>query len=327
MSRLQIGYHASHEQFAPSELLNLVQHAEANGFDSAMSADHFQPWSRRQGQSGFSWSWLGAAMQATRLDFGALCVPGGWRYHPAVVAQAAATLADMFPDRLKWIAAGSGEALNERLIGAGWPDKAERNARLKAGVEIIRALWRGETVTRDGPIPVERASLFTRPASPPLILGAALTPETAHWLGGWADGLITVAADLEDLRAIVSAFRDGGGQGKPMVLQLHLSFADTDDGARAAAHDQWRTNAITPALSEALSTPDEYDDAAAHVRPEDMDAHVAISSDPARHLTTIEERLALGFDEIHLHNVGRNQVEFIETFGRDVLPALRKMVG
>src|SRR5215217_3612498 len=116
MAKVRFGYHASHEQFAPSDLLALARRAEAAGFDAVMSSDHFQPWSRRQGQSGFSWSWLGAAMQTTKLDFGALCVPGGWRYHPAVVAQAAATLADMFPDRLKWIAAGSGEALNERLI-------------------------------------------------------------------------------------------------------------------------------------------------------------------------------------------------------------------
>jgi coenzyme F420-dependent glucose-6-phosphate dehydrogenase len=323
MATPRLGYHASHEQFSPSELLALVKHAEASGFDAAMSSDHFQPWSRRQGQSGFSWSWLGAALQATALDFGALSVPGGWRYHPAVVAQAAATLAEMFPDRLRWIAVGSGEALNERLIGAGWPAKSERNARLEAGVEIIRALWRGETITRDGPVPIENGSLFTRPATPPRILGAALTPETARWMGGWADGLITVAADLQDLRGIVDAFRDGGGGGKPMVLQLHLSYAGTDEGARLAAHDQWRSNAIPPALSETLSTPDDYDAAAVHVRPEDMDAYVFISSRPSRHLAVIRDRVALGFDEIHLHNVGRNQAEFIEVFGRDVLPNLR----
>ena len=151
----RIGFHASHEQFAPSALLQLVRQAEAAGFDGAMSADHFHPWSERQGQAGFGWAWLGAAMQTTAFDFGSLCIPGGWRYHPAVVAQAAATLAEMFPGRLRWIAAGSGEALNERMVGAGWPGKAERNRRLEAGVEIIRALWRGEAVTREGPAPAE----------------------------------------------------------------------------------------------------------------------------------------------------------------------------
>jgi probable non-F420 flavinoid oxidoreductase len=320
----RIGFHASHEQFAPSELLQLVRQAEAAGFDGAMSADHFHPWSERQGQAGFGWAWLGAAMQSTAFDFGSLCIPGGWRYHPAVVAQAAATLAEMFPGRLRWIAAGSGEALNERMVGAGWPGKAERNRRLEVGVEIIRTLWRGETVTRDGPVPVEGARLFTRPAGPaPLILGAALTPETAGWMGSWADGLVTTAAKVEELKAIVEAFRKGGGAGKPMAIQIHLAWDESEEAAREAAFDQWRSNAIAPALAAALSTPEQYDAAAAHVRPEDMDDHVAISADPAWHLAMIEERRALGFEEIYLHNVGRNQAAFIETFGREVLPKLK----
>lgn len=322
-SRLRVGYHASHEQFAPSELLRHVVHAEEAGSALAMSADHFHPWSVRQGQSGFSWAWLGAAMQATRrLEFGGLCVPGGWRYHPALVAQAAATLAEMFPGRLRWIGAGSGEALNERVVGASWPAKDERNARLFAGVDIIRALWRGETVTRAGPPPIEQATLFTRPPKPPRIYGAALTPKTAAWIGGWADGLLTTAAAMDDLRAIVDAFREGGGEGKPMALQVHLSWAPDEAEARAAAHDQWRSNAVSPAVSETLVTPKQFDDAAAGVRPEDMDEHVAISADPAWHLDRLQERCALGFDELHLHNVGRNQGDFIEMFGREVLPAL-----
>lgn len=324
-SRPRIGYHASHEQFAPSELLRHVVHAEQAGFASAMSADHFHPWSLRQGQSGFSWAWLGAAMQATRsLSFGGVCVPGGWRYHPALVAQAAATLSEMFPDRLRWIAAGSGEALNERIVGAAWPGKDERNARLAAGVDAIRALWRGETVTRPGPPAVEEATLFTRPSTSPLIYGAALTPGTAAWVGGWADGLLTTAAEVNDLRAIVDAFRAGGGEGKPMALQVHLSWAPGEAEARAAAHDQWRSNALEPAVSETLATPEQFDAAAEDVGPEDMDAHVLISADPAWHAERLLERCAIGFDELYLHNVGRNQTAFIETFGREVLPKLSR---
>lgn len=151
-----IGYHVSHEQFAPDELLRYAVAAEAAGFGAVMSSDHFHPWSRAQGQSGFGWAWLGAAMQATTLPFGTLCVPGGWRYHPAIVAQAAATLERLFPGRLRWIAAGSGEALNEAIVGARWPDKAVRNERLRAGVDIVRRLWAGDTVsarTRRSPAP------------------------------------------------------------------------------------------------------------------------------------------------------------------------------
>src|ERR687893_926475 len=121
------GFHASHEQVPPGALLAAVRRAEEAGFDAAMSSDHLSPWSARQGQSAFAWSWLGAALQATTLPFGVVTAPGQ-RYHPAIIAQAVATLAEMFPDRF-WVALGTGEASNERITGARWPNKAERNAR------------------------------------------------------------------------------------------------------------------------------------------------------------------------------------------------------
>jgi G6PDH family F420-dependent oxidoreductase len=127
-SGLVIGYHASHEQLPPSELLACVVAAEAAGFQAAMCSDHFAPWSSRQGHSGFAWSWLGAALQATGLDFGVVNAPGQ-RYHPAIIAQAAATLSELFPGRF-WLALGSGEASNEHITGGRWPPKAERRARL-----------------------------------------------------------------------------------------------------------------------------------------------------------------------------------------------------
>jgi len=146
-----IGYHASHEQFSPADLLRFAQAAEVARFGAVMSSDHLVPWSVRQGHSGFAWSWLGAAMQATQLPFASLAIPTGGRYHPAIVAQAAATLSDLFPGRLRWIAAGSGEAMNEQALGEGWPDKDERNQRLLEGVSMIRKLWAGNTVSNDGP--------------------------------------------------------------------------------------------------------------------------------------------------------------------------------
>src|ERR687897_3769873 len=140
--------HCSHEQIPPSRLLRFVQRAEEAGFDGGMSSDHFSPWSERHGESGFAWSFLGAAMATTRLPFGVVNAPGQ-RYHPAIVAQAAATLTEMFPGRL-WVALGSGEASNEHITGDGWPNKATRNARLRECVDIIRALLAGEVVDHAG---------------------------------------------------------------------------------------------------------------------------------------------------------------------------------
>src|SRR5215217_6888523 len=185
-----IGYHASHEQFAPSVLLRLVVAAEEAGFDCAKSSDHFHPWSERQGESGFAWSWLGAAMQATKFGIGIISAPG-YRYHPAILAQAAATIGEMYPDRL-WLALGSGEAINEAITGEPWPEKAERNARLRECVDIMRALLAGETVTHRGRVTSIETKLYSRPISSLPLFGAAVTAETAAFCGGWADGLLTV---------------------------------------------------------------------------------------------------------------------------------------
>lgn len=314
-----IGFHASHEQFAPSELLRLTQLAEQVGFGAAMCSDHFYPWSERQGQSGFAWSWLGAALQATNLSFGVVNAPGQ-RYHPALIAQAAATLAEMYPQRF-WIAVGTGQALNEHITGERWPLKGERNARLHEAVEVMRALWRGETVDHDGFFRLSDAKLYTRPAVPPIIVGAALTPETAAWLGGWADALITISQPRTQLETIVTAFREGGGEGKPLFLQAKHAYGVSDQVAREDAYQQWRTNIFGSALMASLHKPAEFDQAAAFVKPEDIDAHVRIASDLARHAEWLQRDFEVGFDTVYVHNVGRNQQEFIEAFGDQVLPA------
>jgi probable non-F420 flavinoid oxidoreductase len=317
---VEVGFHASHEQFTPRELLECVQLAEQAGFGAAMCSDHFVPWSERQGQSGFAWAWLGAALQATALPFGVVSTPG-WRYHPAILAQAAATLAQMFPERF-WVALGSGEAANEHVVGRRWPAKAERNARLKECVDVIRALWAGETVTQRGRVRVDEARLYTRPEMPPRIIGPALTPETAEWLGSWADGLITVNKPRDALQAIVDAFRRGGGADKPLYLQVHLSYHPDAAQARLNAHEQWRTNALQSGVLAELRTPKQFDAAAQYVRPEDLDASVRVSADLAEHRDWLLGDVAQGFSGLYLHNVGRNQREFIEAFGRHVVPAL-----
>jgi coenzyme F420-dependent glucose-6-phosphate dehydrogenase len=316
----QIGYHASHEQFSPSHLLALIKRAEAAGFDCAKSSDHFHPWSERQGQSGFAWAWLGAAMQASALPFGMISAPG-YRYHPAVLAQAAATIGEMFPGRL-WLALGSGEAINEAITGEAWPDKPERNARLLECAGIIRALLAGERVTHRGRVNVIEAKLYSRPQMPVPLLGAAATPQTAAFVGGWGDGLLTSGAELEGLKQIIAAFRDNGGEGKPVHVQLALSWAPTEDEAFAQAIEQWSAAAIGGEVNWDLRRPSDFDLASRLVDRDAITQCVKVSADPGVHRGWIEDVLGLGVAGVHLHNVGRNQEAFIDAFGSQVLPAI-----
>jgi len=315
-----IGIHASHEQIAPSSLLTAMREAEAAGFERAWSSDHFSPWSERQGESGFAWSWLGAVMQATSLPFGVVNAPGQ-RYHPAIVAQAAATLAEMFPGRLQ-VALGTGEFSNEHITGAPWPDKKVRNARLRECVDVMRALFAGEAVDHDGLIHVDRAKLWTLPAEPPPLLATAVSVETAAWAGEWADGLITINQPHDHLARVIEAFRANGGEGKPVALQVHVSWAPDEAEALRIAHDQWRTNVFSPPLCWDLATVEQFDEAAKHVRPEDLHGAVLISADLDRHVQWLSELAELGFGAIYLHHVGQEQRAFIDAFGERVLPRL-----
>ena len=318
-----LGFHASHEQLPPSELLAAVRAAEAAGFDAAMCSDHFAPWSERQGHSGFAWSWLGAALQATSLSFGVVTAPGQ-RYHPAITAQAIATLAEMFPGRF-WAALGSGEAINEHITGDRWPEKAARDERLLECVEVMRALLRGEEVSADGHIRVDRAKLWSLPASAPKLVGAAVSEETARVVGGWGDGLITINQPPDVLRRVFDAFREGGGEGKPIYLQVHLSWAPDGDEekALAIAHDQWRSNVFGSELAWNLETPAQFDAAAEHVRPDDVRGSVLVSADLARQRDELRALVDLGIDGLYLHHVGQHQQPFIDAFGEHVLPELR----
>jgi probable non-F420 flavinoid oxidoreductase len=316
-----IGLHCSHEQIPPSRLLGHAREAEAAGFDAAMSSDHFSPWSERQGESGFAWSFLGAAMQATSLPWGVVNAPGQ-RYHPAIVAQAAATLCELFPGRL-WIALGTGEASNEHITGAPWPAKRVRAARLRECVDVMRALFAGEVVDHDGLVRVDRAKLWTLPAEPPPLFGAAVSPETARWCGEWADGLATINQPRERLQEVIDAFRAGGGERKPVRVQVHLSWAPTEEEALAIAYDQWRTNVFPPPLCWDLHTVEQFDAAARHVRPEDMRGTVLVSADLGRHAAWLHELAELGVDALVLHHVGQDLSPFIAAFAERVLPEVR----
>jgi probable non-F420 flavinoid oxidoreductase len=313
------GFHSSHEQVHPRELLDAVVRAEQAGFTAAMSSDHFSPWSARQGQSAFAWSWLGAALQATGLPFGVVTAPGQ-RYHPAISAQAVGTLAAMYPGRF-WAALGTGEASNEHITGDGWPRKDVRNARLRECVDVMRALLAGEQVTHHGLVTVDRAKLWTLPEQPPLLVGAAVSVATARWCAGWADGLITVNAPHAHLREMIGAYREAGGRGR-LRLQVHLSYAADEDTALRLAHDQWRSNVFQPPVCWDLELTDHFDEVSRHVRPEEMHDVVRISADPGQHAAWLHEYSELGFDEIFLHHVGQRQEEFLDVFGAKVLPQL-----
>lgn len=227
-----------------------------------------------------------------------MCAPGR-RYHPAIIAQAAATLAEMYPDRI-WLTVGSGERLNEGITGGGGDSQ------------------------RPGLVSAEHARLYVRPDRPPLVFAAALSAETARWAATWADGLVTAAGPIDAMQAVVDAFRAGGGGSKPMFLQVALSFAPTEGEALAAAMDQWRHAGLPSGSLAELATPDEFDAAAARVGPEQLRRSVRVSTDVRRHIEWLKADRALGFERIYLHNVARDHQEwFIDVFGEEVLPEFR----
>ena len=314
-----IGFHNSHEQVHPAELLRAVQHAEEVGFTAAMCSDHLTPWNPRQGESGFAWSWLGAAMATTSLPFGAVNAPGQ-RYHPVIIAQAIATLGAMFPGRF-WVALGSGEAMNEHVTGDVWPRKEIRDARLRECVDVIRRLLAGEEVSHDGLVTVDRAVIYTLPEVQPALICPAVSVATARRGADWADGLVTINQPHDKLREMIAAYRDAGGQGK-LVLQVHVSWDPDAERALGMAHDQWRSNVFPPPLCWDLDSPEAFEQASAHVTPEDLTGAVRVSSDLGQHTAWLQEYLELGFDEIYLHHVGKEQRPFLDAFGEHVLPQL-----
>jgi probable non-F420 flavinoid oxidoreductase len=314
-----IGFHNSHEQIHPAQLLDDVRHAEEVGFTAAMCSDHFAPWTLEQGHSGFAWSWLGAALATTSLPFGVVNAPGQ-RYHPAIVAQAAATLGAMFPGRF-WVALGSGEAMNEHITGDPWPDKDVRDARLRECVDVIRALLAGEEVTHHGLVTVDRARIWSLPEQPPALIAPAVSVATARRGAAWADGLVTINQPHDHLREMVAAYRDAGGRGK-LVLQVHLSYDPDPDRALATAFEEWRNGVVSPPQAWDLDAPQAFERASATATPADVAEVVRVSSDLGRHAAWIDEYAGLGFDEIYLHHVGQEQRGFLDAFGAHVLPQL-----
>jgi coenzyme F420-dependent glucose-6-phosphate dehydrogenase len=327
-----IGYAAMLERFPPAEAVALAELAESHGFTGVMASDHFQPWMPAQGESSFVWSVLGAVGARTRGDFGPGVTTPGYRMHPAAVAQASATLAAMYPGR-HWLGLGSGEALNEHVVGPYWPEAHERINRMFEAVDVIKRLFAGSLAGRDvrhsgQHFKLESTRLWTMPDVAPDILVAASGPVTARRAGRTVDGFITTGAPAEKLAALLTRFGEGAREAgrdassMPKVLQLHLSWAATDEEAMRNALVEWPNGGLRVPRSD-IRSPFEFEQLARTVRPDDFEGRLVVSADPDVHRAQIQRCLDLGFNRVYLHNVGRNQAEFLEVFGRDVLPGLR----
>jgi coenzyme F420-dependent glucose-6-phosphate dehydrogenase len=324
-----IGYAAMLEQFHPTELLDLCAQAEVAGFNAGfMVSEHFHPWTPQQGNAAFAWSFMGALGQRTKLPFGTAVTCPGFRYHPAVIAHAAATLGAMYPGRF-WLGLGAGEALNEHVIGGEWPEVGIRSSMLFEAIEVIDKLFSGKGVKHDGEyFTLESAKLYTRPEQPVPVFVATAGPLNAKRSGLHASGMITVGAADEKIEMLFAKFAEGcreagkDPEAAPKLLQIHVSWAPTQQEAVDNAVREW-PNGGMPFPKQDIRNPEDFASMAKMVRPEHFTNRVLISADLEEHAAHIAKYVEMGFDEIHLHNVGRNQAEFITAFGEHVIPQLK----
>ncbi|MFI2752804.1 TIGR03557 family F420-dependent LLM class oxidoreductase [Cellulomonas sp. P22] len=332
-SGLTVGYAAALEQFHPTEVVELSAYAESRGFSGVMAADHFQPWLPAQGQAAFVWNVLSALGERTTGDIGPGVTAPTFRWHPAMIAQASATLAAMYPGR-HWLGLGSGEALNEHVVAPYWPEAPERINRMFEAIDIIKKLFSASLAGKDTKhagtfFKHESTRLWTMPEVPPEILVATAGPVTAKRAGRHADGLITVGAPLEKIAGLFARFDEGARESgrdpgtMPKVLQVHMSWAETDEQAMANALTEWPNGGMKFPKAD-IRSPFDFEQMAKLVRPEDFAGRLVISADPDVHRAEIQKYVDLGFDRIYLHNVGRNQREWVDVFARDVLPKLSR---
>jgi coenzyme F420-dependent glucose-6-phosphate dehydrogenase len=331
VTRLSVGFAAMLERLAPREAVDLAVHAERSGFSGVMASDHFQPWTPTQGQSPFVWNVLTAIAEHTTGDLG-IGAAGMVRMHPAAVAQASATLAAMHPGR-HWLGLGAGDAVNEHIVGQYWPEAAERITRMFEGVEVVQKLFASARSGRDvkhsgAHYRLESSRLWTMSEQTPPLLIATGGPVTAKRAGRHVDGIVTQGAPYERVAALFSRFDEGvreTGRMTPTlkVLQLHLSWAPTEQEALANAHANWPVGAMRFGRSD-IRSPFEIEQLARLVRPEDFEGRVVISSDPDVHRAAIQRYADLGADRVYLHNAGPDQRTWIDVFARDVLPGLTR---
>jgi G6PDH family F420-dependent oxidoreductase len=314
---VELGYALSSEEHGPLDLVEHARRAEEAGFSFALISDHFHPWISKQGQSPFVWSVLGGIAKATeRLRVGTGVTCPTIRVHPAIVAQAAATAASMLEGRF-FLGVGTGENLNEHVLGDRWPPPDVRLEMLEEAVELMRELWGGEVTTRRGThYCVERARIYTLPDEPIPVLLAAGATEAAKLAGRIGDGFVGTAPTPD----LISEFERAGGLGKPRYGQLTVCYAASERKARRQATEIWPNAALRGTLSQELPTPSDFEAAAEMVTEDDVAGLVTCGPDPERHIAAIEEYERAGYDHVYVHQIGPDQVPFLRFFEENVMP-------
>jgi G6PDH family F420-dependent oxidoreductase len=316
----QLGYALSSEEHHPNDLVKHARRAEEVGFSFALISDHYHPWTNSQGQAPFVWSVIGGIAQATeRLVLGTGVTCPTVRIHPAIIAQAAATVSTMMPGRF-FLGVGTGEALNEHILGDHWPEYEIRMDMLKEAVEVIRKLWQGGTQSFYGQhYVVENAQIFTLPDKLPPIHVAAGGPKAAEAAGNFGDGLISTAPE----ESVVKQFEKSGGKGKPKYGQVTVCWAKSEKEAIETAYEIWPNAGITGELSQILPTVTHFEQAAKMVTKDMVAEAVICGPDPNRHQEQIQKFVDAGFDHVYIHQVGHDQEGFFNFYQRQILPAFQ----
>ncbi|MFC0529553.1 TIGR03557 family F420-dependent LLM class oxidoreductase [Phytohabitans kaempferiae] len=315
-----VGYTLMCEQTGPRELVDYAQRAERAGFDFEVISDHYYPWLDSQGHSPYAWSVLGAVAHTTsRVDLMSYVTCPIRRYHPAVVAQKAATVALMSDGRFT-LGVGAGENLNEHVVGA-WPHVQQRHDMFEEALQIMRSLLDGETVTYSGEYyDVPEAYLWDRPENGVPIAVAASGPSSSALAGEYADGLIAVEPD----HRVVELFEEAGGEGKPRIGQVAICWGPDEAECRKRVHDQWRWSPLGWKVNAELPGPESFAHATQFVREEDLMQTVPCGPDVERHVEAFHKFVDAGFTHVALVQVGgESQPDFIDWAEHELIPRLR----
>ncbi|WP_254862492.1 TIGR03557 family F420-dependent LLM class oxidoreductase [Halovivax gelatinilyticus] len=308
---VSVGYTLSSEEHGPTELVDHARRAEAAGFDFVSISDHFHPWVSAQGESPFVWSTLGAIATATdEIDVGVGVTCPTIRIHPVNVAQAVATVDVMLGDRFTF-GVGTGENLNEHVVGARWPEHDVRLEMLGEAMDVMRSLWTGENASHRGEhFTVENAKLFTAPDEQPTTIVSAFGPKTAEWAADHGDGLWCSGPQEE----VVEVFEDAGGDG-PRYTQLHGCYADSEDEAVDTVYEVWPNGSLPGELAQELPSPRHFEQAASMVeRDEVAESATVTDPDPAVWIESFEEAVEAGYDHVYVHQIGPDQEAFFDFF-------------
>ncbi|MCW2500924.1 MAG: F420-dependent oxidoreductase, family [Frankiales bacterium] len=312
----RFGYFLSAEELGPRELVATGQAAEAAGFDRVWVSDHYHPWLEVQGQSPFVWSVLGALAASTSLRLTTAVTCPSFRIHPAVLAQAAATTAALAPGRFTF-GIGSGEALNEHVLGDAWPPVSVRHARLEEAVDVLRQLWTGRTVTHEGSyFTVHNARLFSLPAEPPPIYISGFGPEATSLAARIGDGWITTSPDRDGLE-LFRRTNQGGTQ-----AGLKICWAATEEEAQQTALRYWGHQGMGGQAAQDLPMWHEFEALAAQNTPEKVAESVACGPDPKKAAAALRAYVDAGFDEVYVAQMGPDQEGGLRFLSEQVLPLL-----